>query len=190
MISSKKIYIYARESSNGTLAKNQLDNQIYGIKSFMDKHNLKTEETFSEMVSSSNFLNQKRLNYFFKNYKNSHLIVSSVDRFCRSYNQIQLVQNRLIKSNCSITFIREQFELDLANTFENIDKFHRYVKFADEERRLITERCRIGKLNAKKRKRQEEMDIDSDSDSDKININKKRKLSKNLYEKLNKINLN
>ena len=186
MISSKKIYIYARESSKGSLAKIQLNNQIFGIKNFTEKHKLKIEETFSEMVSASNFLNQKSLNSFFKNHPNSHLIVSSVDRFCRSYRQIQLVQNRLTDSNCSVTFIREKFELDLSNTFENIDKFHKHVKFADEERRVIAERCRKGKIN-KKRKRLEEMEIDEQEPQE---VNKKRKISKNLYEKINRLNLN
>jgi DNA invertase Pin-like site-specific DNA recombinase len=153
MFQTKKTFIYARESSSGSKAKEALKSQVFGIQMYAHDCGINIVDIVSEQVSAKNFLHQKKLQKFIKENPNSHLIVNSVDRFGRSYSQIDLMQKKLTQSNISVTFIRENIKLDfndIENPYACLEQFYRHMKIADTERKLIAERFSRGKMLKKK----------------------------------------
>jgi DNA invertase Pin-like site-specific DNA recombinase len=131
------IYAYLRVST----IKQDLDNQKFEILKFADEKKWQIDEWFSETISSTKKIEERKLaELIAKLGKNDILIISEISRLGRSLMEIMSILNNFMNKNVKVYTVKEKYEL--GNNINSQILAFAFSLSAQIERNLISMRTK------------------------------------------------
>lgn len=133
---------YIRVSSN----KQSIDHQRYELEQFSRKNNLKIDTWISEIISSRQALNKRKLGEVLNSLNEGDILIScEISRLGRSLLEVMRILETCLNKNCQVWTLKENYRL--GNDIQSKVMAFAFGLAAEIERNLISERTRSSLAN-------------------------------------------